>query len=101
MDRPEDYRWNSLVYHIQTGNKDNFLSLDIGLLEFGPGEIRSAVTSELHWAGVLNSEERLKSYRRYVYEVGAINRPDKMQAKVIGDKILEKERAAWQAHRQG
>ena len=48
VERPEDYRWNSIGYHIQTGNKDNFLSLDFGLLEFGPGEIRSAVTSELH-----------------------------------------------------
>jgi hypothetical protein len=45
VSRPEEYRWNSIGYHIQTGNKDNFLSLDFGLKEFGPGEIRSAVTS--------------------------------------------------------
>jgi hypothetical protein len=74
--RPEEYRWNSLGYHVQTGNKDNFLSLDLGLKEFG----------------VLDPKERLNGYRRYVYEAGAINRPDKMQAKVISDKILEKER---------
>ena len=92
MKRPEDYRWNSLGYHIQTDNKDNFLSLDFGLKEFGPGEIRSAVTSELHWAGVLDPEERLKSYRRYVYEAGAINQPAKGKVKVIKDKVLEKER---------
>jgi hypothetical protein len=92
VDRPEDYRWNSLGYHIQTGNKDNFLSHDSGLLEFGPGEIRSAVTSELHWAGVLDAEERLKRYRRYVYEAGAVNRLEKGKTQVIGDKILEKER---------
>ena len=30
VDRPEEYRWNSLGYHIQTGNKDNFLSLILG-----------------------------------------------------------------------
>jgi len=47
--RPEDYRWNSIGYHLQTGNKDNFLSLDFRLVEFG----------------VLDSEERLKYYRRY------------------------------------
>jgi len=92
VERPEDYRWNSLGYHIQTGNKDDFLSLDFGLKEFG----------------VLDPEERLKSYRRYVYEAGAVNRPEKGktpekyaplsqvnstgQAMVIGDKILEKER---------
>jgi len=74
VDRPEEYRWNSLGYQIQTGNKDNFLSLDFGLKEFGPGEIRSAVTSELHWASALDSEERLKRYRRYVYEAGALDR---------------------------
>ena len=26
VDRPEEYRWNSLGYHIQTGNKDIFMS---------------------------------------------------------------------------
>ena len=35
VERPEEYRWNSLGYHVQTGNKDNFLSLDFGLIEFG------------------------------------------------------------------
>jgi hypothetical protein len=92
VSRPEDYRWNSLGYHVQTGNKDNFLSLDFGLKEFGPGEIRSAVTSELHWASVLDTEERLKRYRRYVYEAGTVKRPEKGKSQVIGDKILEKER---------
>jgi hypothetical protein len=61
---------------MQTGNKDDFLSLDFGLKEFG----------------VLDPEERLKSYRRYVYEAGAVNRPEKGKTKVIGDKILAKER---------
>ena len=64
MERPEDYRWNSLGYHIQTGNKDDFLSLDFGLIEFG----------------LIDAQERLKRYRRYVYEAGALNCPDKRQA---------------------
>jgi hypothetical protein len=85
--RPEEYRWNSLGYHVQTNNQDNFLSTD-----FGPGEIRSAVTSELHWAGVLDPKERLNGYRRYVYEAGALNRSDKRQVQVIESDILEKER---------
>ena len=37
-------------------------------------------------------KERVRKYRRYVYEAGAISRPDKTQAKVIGDRIIEKER---------
>jgi len=57
VDRPEEYRWNSLGYHIQTKNKDNFLSLDFGLKEFGG----------------LDAKRRLKRYRRYIYEAGALD----------------------------
>jgi len=92
VERPEDYRWNSLGYHIQTNNKDDFLSLDFGLKEFGPGGIRSAVKGEFHWAGVMDTKERLRRYRRYVYEAGAVDRSEKGKRKVIGDRILEKER---------
>ena len=28
--KPEEYRWNSIGYHIQTDNKDDFLSTDFG-----------------------------------------------------------------------
>jgi hypothetical protein len=75
-DRPEDYRWNSLGYHIQTNNKDNFLSTDFGLKEFN----------------VPSKKERIRRYRRYVYEAGALNKPEKGTVKVIEDKVLEKER---------
>ena len=34
VSRPEEYRWNSLGYHVQTNNRDNFLSTDFGLKEF-------------------------------------------------------------------
>jgi REP element-mobilizing transposase RayT len=76
VERPEEYRWNSLGYHIQTGNKDDFLSLDFGLKEFG----------------VLDTEERLKHYRRYVYETGAVNRSEKPSSRVIDSGVLAKER---------
>jgi REP element-mobilizing transposase RayT len=76
VDRPEDYRWNSLGYHIQTENKDQFLSTDFGLKEFN----------------VKSKKERVRRYRRYVYEAGALNRPDKMQAQVIDAKVVAKER---------
>jgi len=87
VERPEDYRWNSLGYHIQTTNKDDFLSLDFGLKEFR----------------VMDANERLRRYRRYVYEAGALDRPDKGQApvpssgatgqaKVIDSDIIENER---------
>jgi putative transposase len=76
VERPEEYRWNSLGYHSQTGNKDNFLSLDFGLKEFG----------------VADAKERLRGYRRYVYEAGSLDRPDRNQTKVIDNDIVEKER---------
>ena len=76
VDRPEDYRWNSLGYHVQTENKDNFLSTDFGLKEFN----------------IKNRKERIRQYRRYVYEAGTLNRPDKMQAQVIDAKVVSKER---------
>ncbi len=70
--RPEDYRWNSLGYHVQTGNKDNFLSLDFGLKEFGQ----------------MKAEERFRFYRKFVYETGAV---DSGKGAVIDPDILEDE----------
>ena len=55
VERPEDYRWCSLAYHVQTANKDAFLSLDFGLTVFS------------EW----NAKTRFQYYRRYVYEHGA------------------------------
>jgi len=57
VERPEEYRWCSLGYHVQTENKDNFLSLDFGLIEFGEKDVK----------------ERLRLYRKFVYETGAID----------------------------
>ncbi len=75
VERPEEYRWNSIGYHIQTGNKDDFLSLDFGLKEFG----------------VLDPAERLTRYRRYVYEAGALDRSGKPGTGVIDKSVLKKE----------
>ncbi len=72
--RPEDYRWCSLAYHIQTGNKDGFLSLDFGLVEFGEKK----------------ADERLRYYRRYLYEAGGLEKPGKKGT--IRRDIVEQER---------
>jgi hypothetical protein len=77
---------------VQTNNRDKFLSTDFGLKEFN----------------VKGEKERIRRYRRYVYEAGAVYRPEKGktpekyaplsqvnstgQARVIGNRILEKER---------
>jgi len=73
---PEQYRWSSLGYHIQTNNRDNFLSTDFGLKEFN----------------VKSKKERIRRYRQYVYEAGALNQPEKGNVKVIENKVLAKER---------
>lgn len=54
--KPEEYRWCSLGYHAQTGNRDRFLSTDFGLREFA----------------VKGVKERLAHYRRFVYEKGGL-----------------------------
>jgi putative transposase len=76
VEQPEGYRWNSLGYHIQTNNQGNFLSTDFGLKEFN----------------VKSKKERIRRYRRYVYEAGALSQPEKGNTKVIKGKVLEKER---------
>jgi putative transposase len=73
--RPEDYRWSSLGYHVQTGNKGNFLSLDFGLKEFD----------------LMNKKERLRRYRRYVYEAAALKRSRGKSCIMIDEKVIEKE----------
>jgi len=71
--KPEDYRWNSIGYHMQTGNKDEFLSLDFGLKIFG----------------VADANDRLRDYRRFLYETGAM---DTTKGQQIKQEVLEKER---------
>jgi len=73
VEQPEDYRWSSIGYHIQTNNKDSFLSLDFGLKEFG----------------VLVENERLIRYREFLYEVGALKTK---KGATIKQEIIEKER---------
>lgn len=58
VERPEDYRWSSIGWHVQTGNRGGFLSSDFGLEE----------------CSGLKVGERLRSYRKYLYEVGALDR---------------------------
>jgi hypothetical protein len=69
VEKPEDYRWNSIGYHIQTNNKDGFLSTDFGLKEFN----------------VMDSKERFRRYRRFLYE--KVAKGDQIQ-----EKTLNKER---------
>jgi hypothetical protein len=71
--KPEDYRWSSIGYHVQTKNKDNFLSLDFGLKEFGE----------------LDEDERFRRYRRFVYETGAL---DSDKRRHIDAKTIARER---------
>ena len=57
VDRPESYRYCGLGYHMGSGNKDHFLSIDVPELS-----AEDAAPVEV--------------YRRYVYEVGSVERFD-------------------------
>ena len=57
--------WSSIGYHIQRRNEDDFLSLDFGLKEFGHKD----------------PAERLRYYRKFLYENGNIADADKEQAR--------------------
>jgi len=74
--KPEEYRWSSIGYHMQTKNKDKFLSTDFGLMEFN----------------VKSEKERVRRYRRYMYHAGSIDRPDKGKVKVIDPRLLKMEK---------
>jgi REP element-mobilizing transposase RayT len=71
--RPEAYRWCSLGYHIQTANKDNLLSVDFGMKEWGERE----------------PSEIVRAYRQFVYETGAV---DTGKGKPLDPKIVARER---------
>lgn len=73
VSKPEAYRWNSIGYHVQTNNRDDFLSLDFGLRQFGD----------------MGDKERLRRYRRFLYETGAM---DKVKGAQIEKSIIEQER---------
>jgi len=65
VEKPEQYRWSSIGYHVQRDNEDGFLSLDFGLKEFG----------------VKDSSERLRYYRKFLYEKGDVADTDKEREK--------------------
>ena len=69
VEKPEDYRWSSMAYHVQRDNKDDFLSLDFGLKEFG----------------MLNATDRFRRYRFFVYQKGGLPVNDASQVK--GEEI--------------
>jgi REP element-mobilizing transposase RayT len=71
--KPEDYRWCSLGYHVQTGNKEDLLDVDFGLKEWNE----------------FDEKEIVRKYREFVYETGAVNAG---RGAVIDPKIVKQER---------
>ena len=73
VEQPEDYRWCTLGYLVQSRNKDDLLSLEFGLDRLNK----------------LNFKERLAAYREFVYEIGSLVTE---KGKSIDQTILEKHR---------
>lgn len=70
--RPEAYRWCPIGYHVQAGNKDGFLSMELGLSDFGVDDLTT-------W---------LRKYREFLYHVGAIEKRGRAR---ITKKVLDEE----------
>ncbi len=64
-ERPEEYRWSSIGYHIQSGNEGGLLNSDYGIPEYSE----------------MSDVERLRKYREFLYENGEIERE---KGKAIG-----------------
>ncbi|WP_027182866.1 transposase [Desulfovibrio inopinatus] len=75
VDRPEDYRWCSLGYHLQSGNRDNLLTTDFGMMEWGIGD----------------DADTLRYYRQFLYETGAV---DVGKGNVLAPEIVDRARQA-------
>src|SRR6056297_3189821 len=71
--KPEDYRWCSLGYHIQSGNRDNLLCVDFGMLEWNE----------------FDPKEIVRKYRQFVYETGAV---DTGKGRAMDQKVVDKAR---------
>ena len=81
--RPEEYKWCSLGYHVQTRNKDNLLCVDFGMQEWNE----------------IDPKEIVHKYRQFVYETGAAEeseesgvRSEELGKKGIDPKIVKRER---------
>jgi hypothetical protein len=73
VQRPEEYRWSSIGYHVQTGNAGGLLSVNYGLRDKKD----------------LTESESLTHYRRFLYKTGALDN----KRKKIKKQILAKERS--------
>ena len=65
----------------QNTNKGQLTTL-VGLIEFNPPPADKCLK---------NIKKGIRRYRRYVYKAGAIDRPDKMQARVIDNEVVAKD----------
>ncbi len=74
VERPEEYRWCSLAYHIGAGNKGKFLSTDLGVAAFSPKGYR----------------ERINLYRRYVYEKGGLS--NRLAGGILEEALAKEEK---------
>ena len=76
VDKPEDYRWNTLGYLSQRKAKDGFLSLEFGL----PYEEK------------LTFSQKHRKYKQFVYEVGSLasNKGKSIPQSVFSQEVKKK-----------
>ncbi len=74
-DRPETYRWCSIGYHVLVKNKGKLLSLD-----FRRKEDRGR-----------NEKERLRQYRQFIYDAGALTTTKGKTPARVDEKDIERQ----------
>ena len=88
VDKPEDYRWSTLGYLVQRGNKaPGEIPLRGSLCEFhGTGGLIDLNLGMHEW-NEFNPTEIIRKYREFVYETGAAARSQKSEVRGQGEKI--------------
>ena len=74
VDQLEEYRWCTLGYSVQSGNRKDLLTLELGVDRLNK----------------LSFKEKLAAYREFVYEIGALVSG---KGKSIEPEVLEKQRS--------
>jgi putative transposase len=93
VQRPEDYRWCSLGYRVQQGNRDGFLSFS-GIYEDEDEEVENekgeGSVVKVKVKVKKREQERLRKYRAFVYEVGGeVAKPGQAR---INENLLKTEK---------
>ncbi len=90
VEKPEEYRWCSLGYHVQTKNRGRFLSFDFGL-EAPTAEKYASLSEGKRKGQTLKSEKaKLAHYMRFVHEKAGLLKGSEDSSKEPGSTDIDR-----------